>query len=172
MFCPFALIETLWNRSSYFLRKIVHFVFTSTQEEMRYEGSQVKEPPITRRRMTPLTPMQNSYTSFESEQGSYDEEGRGWNARERTIVARMKQYLETSFSVKVWVEELEGLLGPGEVDVDFRRILKETRDEQGRNIIGTFSSNDMSFLVAEWSRWDMGQVRKSAMETRSVGICK
>ena len=35
---------------------------TSSQEEMKYEGSQVKAPPITRRRMTPPTPMQNSYT--------------------------------------------------------------------------------------------------------------
>ena len=43
---------------------------TSTQKEMRYEGSQVKAPPITRRRMTPPAPLQNSYTSFEREQGS------------------------------------------------------------------------------------------------------
>ena len=57
-------------------------------------------------------------------------------------------------SVKVRVEELEGLLGPEDVDVDFRRILKEARDERGRMIFETFSSNDMSFLVAEWSRWD------------------
>ena len=31
---------------------------TSTQEEMRYEGSQGKAIPITRRRMTPPTPRQ------------------------------------------------------------------------------------------------------------------
>ena len=37
--------------------------------------------------------------------------------------------------------------------MDFRRILKEARDERGRNIFVTFSSNDMSFLVAEWSGW-------------------
>ena len=49
---------------------------TSTQEEMRYEGSPVKAPPITRRRMTPPTPLQNLYTSFEGEQGSYEVEGR------------------------------------------------------------------------------------------------
>ena len=59
---------------------------------MRYEGSQGKAPPITRRRMTPPTPMQNSYTSFEWEQGSCEAEGRGWNARERTILVRTKQY--------------------------------------------------------------------------------
>ena len=78
---------------------------------MRYEGSHVKAPPITRRRMTPPTPMQNSYTSFEREQGSYEVEGRGWNARERTIIARTKQYLERSYSVKMTVEELERTVG-------------------------------------------------------------
>ena len=73
------------------------------------------------------------------------------NARERTIIARTKQFLgkKLQCSVKVRVEELEGLLGPEDVDVDFRRILKEARDERGRMIFETFSSNDMSFLVAE-----------------------
>ena len=121
---------------------------------MRYEGSPVKAAPLSRRRMTPPTLMQNSYTSFERMQGSYEEEGRRWNARERTIIARTKQFLERSHSVKVRVEELEAFLGPEDVDVHFRRILKEARDETGRKTFETFSSNDMSFLVAEWSRWD------------------
>ena len=69
--------------------------------------------------------------------GRFEEEGRGWNARERTIIARTKQYLERSFSVKVRVEELEGLPGPEDVDVDFRRILKEARDKRGRKIFET-----------------------------------
>ena len=56
--------------------------------------------------------------------------------------------------MKVPVEALEDLLGPQDVDVDLRRILKEARDERGRNIFETIGSNDMSFLVAEWSRWD------------------
>ena len=85
--------------------------------------------------------------------GRYEEEGRGWNAREITIIARTKQFLERSFSLKVRVEELEGLLGPEDADVDFRRILKEARDERG-NIFETRSSDDSSLLVAEWSRWD------------------
>ena len=59
---------------------------------------------------------------------------------------------------------MEGFLGPEDVDVDFRRILKEARDERGRNIFETFSSNDMSFLVAELSGWD----KKSTMETSSA----
>ena len=44
---------------------------TDTQEEMSYEGLPVKAPPLSRRRMTPPTPVQNSYTSFERDQGSY-----------------------------------------------------------------------------------------------------
>ena len=102
--------------------------------------------------------------------GRYEEEGRGWNARERTIIERTKQFWERSVSVKVQVEALEALLGPEGVDVDLRRILNEARDEQGRRIFETFSSNDMSFLVAEWSRW--GQIQKSTTETRFVGLCK
>ena len=114
----------------------------------------MKALPLSRRRMTPPTPIQHSYTSFVRDHGRYEQEGRGWNARERTIIARLKQYPERSFSVKVQVEALEALLGPDDVAVDLRRILKEARDERGRNIFETFGSNDMSFLVAEWSRWD------------------
>ena len=63
--------------------------------------------------------------------------------------------LGESYSVKVEVEELEDLLGPEVVDVDFRRILKDARDERGRKISETFSLDGLSnFLVAEWSRWD------------------
>ena len=79
---------------------------------MRYEGSPVIAPPLSKRRMTPPTPLQNSYASFEGEQGSYEVEGPGRSARERTIIARTKQYLEESYSVKVAVEELEDFLGP------------------------------------------------------------
>ena len=41
---------------------------TSTQEEMRYEGSQGKAAPLSRRRMMPPTPLQNSNDTFEEEQ--------------------------------------------------------------------------------------------------------
>ena len=92
---------------------------TYTQEEMRYEGSPVKALPLSRR-MTPPTPMQDSYTSFVIDHGRYEEEGRGWNARERTIIARIQHYLERSFSVKVQVAALDALLGPEDEDVDLR----------------------------------------------------
>ena len=55
---------------------------TSTQEELRFEEPQVKAPLSWRRRMTLAAPMQKSYTSFVRDHGRYEEEGRGWNARE------------------------------------------------------------------------------------------
>ena len=102
--------EFVEPHSSSFSKKRAHCC-TDTREEMRYEGSTITTPPLSRR-MTPPTLVQNSCTSFVRDHGRYEEEGRGWNARERTIIARTKQFLERSFSVKVRVEELEGLLGP------------------------------------------------------------
>ena len=43
--------------------------------------------------------------------------------------------------MKVRIEELQGLLGPEDVDVDLIRILKEARDGRGRKIFETFSSD-------------------------------
>ena len=77
-----------------------------------------------------------------------------WSARERTIIARTKQYLEESYSVEV--EELEDLLGPDDVDVDFRKILKEARDERGCAIFETFRQ-----MVRVKSRWSVVRVGTS-----------
>ena len=54
----------------------------------------------------------------------FEVEDQMWSARERTIIARTKQYLEGSYSMKVEVGEL----GPGDIDVDFRRILEEAQE--------------------------------------------
>ena len=113
--------------------------WTVTQEEMRFEGSQVKALPLSRRRMMPPTPLQNSYSSFEEEQEHFEVEDQIWCARDRTVIARTKQYLEESESLKVEVEELESLQGPDDSDVDFRRILDEARDRRGCAIFETFS---------------------------------
>ena len=121
--------EDVEPQSFSFSKKRAHCC-TSTQEGMRYESSQVKAPPMSRRRMTPPAPLQNSYASFEEEQRHFEVEDQMWSAKERTIIARTKQLLERSYGVKVEVEELEDLLGPEDVDVDFRRILKEARDER------------------------------------------
>ena len=54
------------------------WVWTATQEEMRYEDSPVKAHPPSRRRMTPPTPLQNSYSSFEAEQEHHEVENQIW----------------------------------------------------------------------------------------------
>ena len=60
--------------------------------------------------------------------------------------------------LKVEVEELEDLLGPDDVDVDFRRILEEARDEKGCAIFETLSTDGPSkFVVVSRSRWDKHQ---------------
>ena len=74
------------------------------------------------------TPRQNSQSSLEVEQGQFEVEDQTWSARDRIVIARTKQYLEESQSLKV--EELESLLGPDDSDVDFRRIQQEARDEK------------------------------------------
>ena len=84
--------EFVEPQSFSFFKKRAHCC-TDTREEMRYEGSTVMTPPLSRRRMTPPTPVQNSYTSFVRDHERYEEEGTGWNARERTIIARTKQFL-------------------------------------------------------------------------------
>ena len=124
---------------------------------MRYESSQVTAPPLSRRRMMPPTPLQNSNDTTEEEQGRFEVEDQRWSTRERTIIARTKQYSEESHSVKVEVEELEDLLGPDDVDVDFRRILKEARDEKGCATFETFSTGGQSVAV--------GQVQKQVERT-------
>ena len=66
---------------------------TVTQEEMRYESSQVKAPPLIGRMMPP-TPLQSSYSSFEGEQGhsevwhSEEEDRLGVCVREQLLQER------------------------------------------------------------------------------------
>ena len=121
----------------------------------------MKAPPLSRRRMIPPTPLQNSYSSFEEEQGHFEVEDQMWSARDRTIIAKTKQYLEESESLKVEIEELESLLGPDDTDVDFRRILEEARGEKSSAIFETFNTDGPSeFLVV--SRWVKHQRRRNA----------
>ena len=99
------------------------------------------------------TPLQNSYSSFEEEQGHFEVEDQICSARDRTVIARTKQNVEESKSLKVEVEELESLLGPEDSDVDFRRISEEARNKKGCAIFETFSSDGLSeFLVVSQRR--------------------
>ena len=66
----------------------------------------------------------------------------------------MKMYLGESKSLEVDIEELEDLVGPDDIDLDFRRILEEARDEKGSAISETFSTDGQSeFVVVSRSRW-------------------
>ena len=125
-----AQIEILWNGSPFLSHK-KRARCTVAQEEMRFEGPQVKAPPLSRRRMRPPTPLHNSYSSFEEEQENFEVEDEMWSAKDNTIIAKTKQHLEESKSLKVEIEELESLLGPEDSDVDFRRISEEARDKKG-----------------------------------------
>ena len=101
----------------------------------------------------PPTPLQNSQEDFEVEDQI-------WSARDRTVIARTKQYLEESESLKVEVEELKSLLGPDDLDADFRRILNEARNKKGRTIFETCSSDAPSeFLAVSRARLDEHQRR-------------
>ena len=92
---------------------------------MRYEGSPVKAPPLSRRRVMPPTPQQSSYpstgeawwhTEMEVQESS-------WGARERTVFARMENYLNKSDCLKLEIEELELLMGSDDSEVHLRHIL-------------------------------------------------
>ena len=75
------------------------------------------------------------------------------------IIAKTKQYLETSESFRVEIEELESLLGPDDMEVKFGRILKEARDEKACAI---FEKGPSAFSVVSRSRWDKHQRRLNA----------
>ena len=102
MFPLVAQIGNLWNRSLFSFSK--SGVWTATQEAMRYEDSPVKALPPSRRRMTPPTPLQNSYSSFEGEQEHYEVENQIWRAREK---APWRQNSSSSSNERQWQVGLE-----------------------------------------------------------------
>ena len=93
------------------------------------------------------TPSKNTSSSFEEELGHFEEGNQLWSARDRTVIAKTKQYLEEIKSLKVGTGELESLLGPDDTEVDSRRILEEARDEKGCAIFETFSTHGPSELL-------------------------
>ena len=92
-----------------------------------------------------------------------------WSAKERTIIAKTKQYLEDKRNMKVEIEELEDLLGPDDMDVDFMRNFEEARDETGCEMFDIFSADGPSeFLVVNLSWW--GQAPKELERTKADKI--
>ena len=83
----------------------------------------MKVPSASRIRIMPPTPQQSLQPSLEDvprqvedqEFGGCGKEYEGehrWTALERTIIAKMEQYMNESDNMKVEIEELELLLGP------------------------------------------------------------
>ena len=105
-------------------------VWTATQEEMRHEDSPVKAPPPSRRRMTPPTPLQNSYSSLEWEQEHFEVENQIWRAREK---APWRQNSSSSSNERQWpvgMEEQRGAWSSSE-----RKVMRavETRKAALKN---------------------------------------
>ena len=81
--------------------------------------------------MMPPTPQQSSHSSTEEMQWQEEMEvqARIWSARERTVIAKMENYLDNNDDMKVEVGELELLMGPEVSEVDLMYILTLARRE-------------------------------------------
>ena len=101
---------------------------------MSNEGTPVKVPPTSRRRMMPPTPQQSSHSFIEDMQWqiAMEVQGSSWNGRERTVIARMEQYLNESDCMKLKIEDLELLLGPENSEVNLRSFLRNVSRRTGR----------------------------------------
>ena len=82
------------------------FAYVEIHEDKNYEGMLAPK----RRMRTPL-PQQSSVSSME--------EGSPWGARERTAIARMEQYANNSYCIRLETDEVDDYsLGPEYSDVD------------------------------------------------------
>ena len=166
---------------SFSFSKKRHAVCVENQEDMNYEGTPVKAPPASRRKIMPHTPQQSLQPSIEAMHLQTEEEDQEscscemefegehrWTARDRTVIARMEQYLNKNDNMKVEIEELEFLLGPEDPEVHLRHILRYARKKKGGRIFEVFSSKWLSeFLIVSRVRWDERQRVLVAQEEES-----
>ena len=90
MVSPWIRIGNLLNRQCFsFSQRALGCVVRRIEEEMNYEGTPVKAPLATRRRMMPFTPRQCSHPLIEEMQLQAEMEAHGsiWSARGRTVIA-------------------------------------------------------------------------------------
>ena len=134
---------------------------------MNYDGTPVKAPPGSRRKIMSPTSQESLQPSIEAMQLQMEVEDQEncccgmeyggehlWTARDRVVFVRMEQHLNENDSMKVEIEELELLCGPEESEVDLRYILRYAR-KKGRKLFEIFSLKGQSnFLVASRVRWD------------------
>ena len=100
-------------------------VCAENQGEMSYEGTPVKAPPSTRRRMMPPTPQQIWLFSTDESQWQADLEAQRsiWSTRERRVIAAIEKFLDKSDDMKVEIEALELLMDQEDADVCLRYVL-------------------------------------------------
>ena len=125
-------------------------VCVENQEDMNYDGTPVKAQ---------LCSCKRRWRIRKAAVVRWKNEGEHrWTARDRTVIARMEQYLDENDNMRVEIEELEFLLGPEDSEVDLRQILRYARRKKGGRIFDIFSSKGQSeFLVASRRRWDERQ---------------
>ena len=132
-----------------------------SQEDMNLDGAPVKAPSAFRRRIMSPTPQQRPLPPLEGmprqmevedqECGACEQEcegEHGWTARDRTMIAKMEQYLNESDNMKVEIEELELLLGPEDSEVDSRYMLMNARRK--KRDAGCFKSSGRRVRVISW----------------------
>ena len=135
---------------------------------MSYEGTPEKAPPAARRRMMPPTPQQSSYSSIEGmqRQTEMEDQGCGWTAHDRTVIAKMEKYLNESDCLKLEIDQLELLLGPQDSEDNLSHILRNARRRGG--IFEIFNSKEKSeHLVASEVRFDERQMLEAVQEERA-----
>ena len=117
---------------------------------------------------TPLPSLQSSIEAMQLQTEAEDQENgscemeleseHGWTARDRTVIARVEQYLNENDNMRVEIEELESLLVSEDSEVDLRQILRYARRKKGGRICDIFSSKRQSeVLVASRVRRDERQ---------------
>ena len=85
---------------------------------MSHEGTPVKAPPCSERRMRTPLPQQSSSSTTEEESP--------WSAGERTAIARMEQCVNNSECIQRDIEDVEECsLGPECADIDVKKIFKK-----------------------------------------------
>ena len=124
--CCRNMIGSWLNRSPFSFSKRRSLVCVENQGNRSYEGTPEKAPPASRRRTMPHTPQQSSHSSIEAMQWQNEMEDQEslWSARERSVVARMEQYLNASDCMKLEIDELELLLCPEDSEVNLRHLLR------------------------------------------------
>ena len=61
-------------------------------------------------------------------------QGSGWSARERTVIARVEDYLNKSDCLKLEIDELELLMGPEDSEVVLEEDLEECEQEEQQDL--------------------------------------